>query len=142
MRTSKLKAAGFTLIEVMVVVVILGILASVVVVNVIGNIDKGNQTKAKADIRGLSTALNLYKLDNFNFPTTEQGLEALVSRPSSPPEPRNYKEDGYVQQVPLDPWGNPYQYLSPGESGPYDIYSIGRDGQAGGDDDVTFADLR
>jgi general secretion pathway protein G len=124
--------SGFTLIEVMVVVVILGILAAIVVPRVMDRPDAARITKAKQDIRALESALNLYKLDNFVYPNTDQGLEALVSKPSSTPEPRNWKQ--YMDRLPKDPWGNDYQYLSPGVQGAVDIFSLGADGQAGGDE--------
>ncbi|HLA75557.1 MAG TPA: type II secretion system major pseudopilin GspG [Gammaproteobacteria bacterium] len=125
--------SGFTLIEVMVVVVILGILAAIVVPKVMDRPDAARITKAKQDIRTLEGALNLYKLDNFNYPTTDQGLEALAKKPTTPPEPRNWKEGGYLDRVPNDPWQRPYQYLSPGTHGTLDIYTLGADGQTGGE---------
>lgn len=124
---------GFTLIEVMVVVVILGILAAIVVPRIMDRPDVARVTKAKQDIRAIESALNLYKLDNFVYPTTDQGVEALVQKPSVPPEPRNWKDGGYVERLPRDPWGNPYQYLSPGVHGAIDIFSLGADGQPGGE---------
>ncbi len=124
---------GFTLIEVMVVVVILSILAAVVVPRIMDNPDKARITKAKQDIRAMESALNLYKLDNFQYPSTDQGLEALTQKPSGTPEPRNWKAGGYIDRLPLDPWGIDYQYLSPGEHGEIDIYSLGADGAPGGE---------
>ena len=125
---------GFTLIEIMVVVVILGILAAIVVPKVMDNPDKARIAKAKQDIRSLESAMNMYKLDNFNYPSTDQGIEALVQKPAGAPEPKNWKEGGYVDRLPKDPWGNPYQFLSPGTHGSgVDIYSLGADGQNGGD---------
>lgn len=124
---------GFTLIEVMVVVVILSILAAVVVPRIMDNPDKARAAKAKQDIRALEAALNLYKLDNFQYPTTDQGLEALVEKPSADPEPRNWKAGGYIARLPKDPWGGDYQYLSPGENGEVDIYTLGADQQPGGE---------
>jgi general secretion pathway protein G len=126
------KAAGFTLIEVMVVVVILSILAAIVVPRVMDRPDEARIVKAKQDIQALESALNLYRLDNYNYPTTEQGLQALVTRPNTPPEPANWKAGGYLDQMPTDPWGNPYQYLSPGQHGDFDLYSMGADGQLNG----------
>ncbi|MCA2016283.1 type II secretion system major pseudopilin GspG [Vibrio tritonius] len=126
------KQSGFTLLEVMVVVVILGILASVVVPNLLGNKEKADQQKAITDIVALENALDMYKLDNSVYPTTDQGLEALVSKPSSP-EPRNYRGGGYIKRLPKDPWGNDYQYLSPGDKGTIDVFTLGADGQEGGD---------
>ncbi len=127
------KQRGFTLIEVMVVVVILSILAAFVVPNLFENVDKARVTKAKQDIRTIESALKLYKLDNFQYPTQEQGLQALVEKPTTPPEPRNWKAGGYLDRLPKDPWGNDYQYLNPGENGEIDIYSLGADGQPGGE---------
>jgi general secretion pathway protein G len=124
------RQTGFTLIEVMVVVVILGILAAIVVPRVMDRPDVARVTKARADIRALESALNLYKLDNFVYPNTDQGLQALVSKPSGTPEPRNWKQ--YMDRLPKDPWGNDYQYLSPGVQGAVDIFSLGADGQPGG----------
>ncbi|MBZ0073078.1 MAG: type II secretion system major pseudopilin GspG [Gammaproteobacteria bacterium] len=132
---SKHRHAGFTLIEVMVVVVILGILAAIVVPRIMDRPDEARITKARQDVRTLESALNLYRLDNYNYPTTDQGLEALVQRPTSP-EPPHWKEGGYVDRLPMDPWQRPYQYLSPGVHGAIDIYSPGPDGQPGTDDDI------
>ncbi|MEH0690738.1 type II secretion system major pseudopilin GspG [Vibrio cholerae] len=126
------KQPGFTLLEVMVVVVILGILASFVVPNLLGNKEKADQQKAVTDIVALENALDMYKLDNSVYPTTDQGLEALVSKPSNP-EPRNYREGGYIRRLPSDPWGNDYQYLSPGDNDNIDIFTLGADGQEGGE---------
>lgn len=125
--------AGFTLLEVMVVIVILGILASFVVPNLMGNKEKADQQKAITDIVALENALDMYKLDNSVYPTTDQGLEALVTKPSSSPEPRNYRNDGYIRRLPNDAWGNAYQYLSPGDNGTIDVFSLGADGQEGGE---------
>ncbi|WPC73976.1 type II secretion system major pseudopilin GspG [Vibrio porteresiae] len=126
------KQSGFTLLEVMVVVVILGILASVVVPNLLGNKEKADQQKAITDIVALENALDMYKLDNSVYPTTDQGLDALVKKPSSP-EPRNYRDGGYIKRLPKDPWGNDYQYLSPGDKGTIDVFTLGADGQEGGE---------
>jgi general secretion pathway protein G len=125
---------GFTLIEIMVVIVILGILASVVVPRIMDRPDEAKVVKAQTDIRALKAALDLYKLDNYNYPSTDQGLEALMNRPTGNPEPRNYKQGGYVDRLPKDPWGNEYLYLSPGEHGAVDIWSLGADGEPGGED--------
>lgn len=125
---------GFTLIEVMVVVVILGILAAIVVPRIMDRPDEARITKARQDIRALESALNLYRLDNYTYPTTDQGLEALTQKPV--PEPPRWKEGGYVDRLPMDPWQRPYQYLSPGSRGAIDIYSMGPDGQPGTDDDI------
>lgn len=125
---------GFTLIEVMVVVVILGILAAVVVPRVMDRPDQARITKVQNDVRALESALNLYRLDNFNYPTTEQGLFALVEIPTSGDVPRNYRTGGYIDRLQKDPWGNEYQYLRPGRDGrEYDLYSLGADGRPGGE---------
>jgi general secretion pathway protein G len=121
---------GFTLIEIMVVVVILGILASVVVPRIMDNPDKARVAKARQDIRAIESALDIYKLDNFTYPGTEQGLEALVQKPS---DAANWKTGGYVKKLNKDPWGRDYQYLSPGQHGEIDIYSLGADGAPGGE---------
>jgi len=125
-------ASGFTLIEVMVVVVILSILAAIVVPNVMSSPDEARIVKAKQDIRALESALNLYRLDNYVYPSTEQGIQALVTTPTTPPEPQNWKTEGYIDRLPTDPWGHPYQYLSPGQNGEFDLYSMGADGQLDG----------
>ncbi len=136
---------GFTLIELMVVIVILGILALYVAPKIMGRPDEARQVKAKMDISAIETALKLYKLDNGVYPTTEQGLQALVQRPDSSPVPRNWRKGGYLEKgkVPKDPWGNPYVYLSPGVSSDYDIICYGADGLPGGegaDRDITSRD--
>ncbi|MHC8469471.1 type II secretion system major pseudopilin GspG [Plesiomonas shigelloides] len=132
-------ARGFTLLEMMVVIVILGILASLVVPNLLGNKEKADQQKVVTDLVALENSLDMYKLDNSVYPSTEQGLQALVSKPAGTPEPRNYRNGGYIKRLPQDPWGNEYQYLSPGEQGEIDIYSLGADGQEGGEG--TAADI-
>jgi general secretion pathway protein G len=130
---SRARAAGFTLIEIMVVVVILGILAALVLPNVMGRIGQAQSTKVKADIQGYETALSLYKLDNFKYPTTDQGLEALVKQPADP-SVRNWKEGGYIRSLKKDPWGNVYQYVYPGTHGTeYDLFTLGADAQPGGE---------
>ncbi len=116
----------------MVVVVILGILAALVAPNVIRRIDDARVTKAKQDIRAYETALNLYRMDNFRYPTTEQGLQSLVTRPTDP-NIRNWKEGGYVDGLKKDPWGSDYLYIAPGTRGEYDLYTLGADGQPGGE---------
>lgn len=123
---------GFTLLEVMVVVVILGILAVLVVPKIISRPDEARVLAAKQDIASLMQALKLYRLDNQRYPATEQGLQALVSKPASAPLPPNWKEGGYLDRVPLDPWGNPCQYLNPGVHGEIDVFSYGADGAPGG----------
>ncbi len=127
------RAQGFTLIEVMVVVAILGILAAIVVPRIMDRPDEARVVKARQDIRVMESALQLYRLDNFQYPTSDQGLEALVSKPGSPPEPKNWKSGGYLERLPKDPWGNDYQFLSPGVHGPIDIFTYGADGSPGGD---------
>jgi general secretion pathway protein G len=134
------RAAGFTLIEVLVVVVILGILAAVIVPNVMGQPEEARITKARSDIRVLEAALDQYKLDNFNYPTTDQGLTALVNTPNGLPEARNWREGGYVKRLQDDPWGNPYRFLSPGARGAIDVYSLGPDGVASADDIGNWQD--
>ncbi|WP_420466193.1 type II secretion system major pseudopilin GspG [Panacagrimonas sp.] len=124
---------GFTLIEIMVVVVILGILAAVVVPRIMDRPDDARIARAKQDVRALEAALNLYKLDNFYYPSTQQGIEALVTQPSGEPAAKNWKPGGYIGQLPKDPWGNPYQYLSPGVQGEIDIFSLGADNRPGGE---------
>jgi len=127
------RVAGFTLIEIMVVVVILGILAALVLPNVMGRIGQAQTTKVKTDIQAYETALSLFKLDNFKYPTTDQGLEALVKQPADP-SIRNWKEGGYIRALKKDPWNFDYQYVYPGTHGTeYDIFTLGADGQPGGE---------
>ncbi|MBN1237157.1 MAG: type II secretion system major pseudopilin GspG [Gammaproteobacteria bacterium] len=123
---------GFTLIEIMVVVVIIGLLAAIVAPNLMGNIDQAAINRARQDIRSIETALNLYRLDNFKYPSSEDGLEALVMNPGESAAP-NWKPGGYLRQVPVDPWNNRYQYLYPGQRGEFDVFSFGADGQEGGE---------
>ncbi len=125
--------SGFTLIEVMVVIVILGVLAALIVPKVMGRPDEARAVAARQDIAAISQALKLYKLDNRKYPTTEQGLQALVQKPTVAPVPDNWKAGGYLEKLPKDPWNNPYQYLSPGVHGEFDVFSFGADGQAGGE---------
>ena len=127
------KQSGFTLLEVMVVVVILGILAALVVPKIISRPDEARIIAAKHDMASLMQALKLYRLDNQRYPTTEQGLQALVSQPATTPLPLNWKAGGYIERLPRDPWGNPYQYLNPGVRGEIDVYSFGGDGAPGGE---------
>lgn len=129
--TKTKKQQGFTLIELMVVVVILAILAAVAVPQFMDRPDEARVVKAKQDIASLSSALQLYKLDNYRYPTTDQGLEALATKPDSEPEAPNWKT--YMQVLPKDPWGKDYIYLSPGEKGDFDIYTLGADGEEGGE---------
>lgn len=124
---------GFTLIEMMVVIVIMGILASLIVPKIMGRPDEARVIAAKQDIASVMQALKLYKLDNQRYPTTEQGLQALVTKPITPPVPTNWKSSGYLDKLPLDPWGNPYQYLFPGIHSELDVFSFGVDGAAGGE---------
>ncbi len=125
---------GFSLVEILVVLVIMGLLISIVAPTVLNRADEARVQKVYADFKAIETALKIYRLDNYVYPTTEQGLEALVEASSLDPEPRNFKTGGYLQQVPLDPWGRPYLYLSPGENAEIDIYSLGADGVAGGEE--------
>ncbi|MCL6407492.1 type II secretion system major pseudopilin GspG [Dickeya dadantii] len=127
---------GFTLLEIMVVIVILGVLASLVVPNLMGNKEKADRQKAISDIVALESALDMYKLDNSRYPTTEQGLGALVKKPTTPPEPRSYPQDGYIRRLPQDPWGAEYQLVSPGRHGKVDVFSYGPDGMPDTDDDI------
>jgi general secretion pathway protein G len=125
--------AGFTLIEMMVVVVILGLLATVVVINVLPSQDRAMREKARADISVLEQAIESYRLDNFTFPTAQEGLAALSTPPAGMARPDRYREGGYIRRLPKDPWGNPYQYLQPGRHGAIDIFSFGADGREGGE---------
>ncbi|MDH5189802.1 MAG: type II secretion system major pseudopilin GspG [Gammaproteobacteria bacterium] len=134
MKNKKSNHKGFTLIEVMIVVIIIGILATLVVPKLIGRQDQALVTKARHDISTLENALKLYRLDNYNYPSTDQGLEALVTKPAGTPEPRNWKKGGYIERMPKDPWGNDYLYLNPGIHGDIDIYSLGADAQEGGEE--------
>lgn len=127
--------AGFTLVELMVVVVILGLLATVVMINVLPSQDRAMREKARADISTLEQALDTYRLENLTYPTTEQGLQALVAAPAGLARPDRYREGGYVRRLPEDPWGNPYQYANPGARGRFDVYSFGADGAQGGEGD-------
>src|SRR6201996_2484830 len=124
---------GFTLIEVMVVIAILGILAALIVPKIMSRPDEARRVAAKQDIGTVMQALKLYRLDNGRYPTQEQGLRALIEKPSTDPVPNNWKDGGYLERLPVDPWGNPYQYLSPGTHGDIDIFSFGADGKAGGE---------
>jgi general secretion pathway protein G len=128
---------GFTLIEIMAVVLIMGLLAGIVGTVVVGQIDQARSQTARAQIKQLESALTFYQMDNGRFPTTDQGLVSLVDKPSGAPEPRNYRPGGYLQggALPPDPWSNPYQYVSPGQHNPhaFDLWTYGSDGQPGGE---------
>lgn len=136
-RRSARLARGFTLIEVLVVVVILAILAAVVIPRVMEHPAEARVARAKADIQAIVTSLNTYKLDNFAYPATEQGLEALVSKPSGAPEAPNWRKGGYLDGVPKDPWGRNYLYLQPGAHGDMDVYTLGADGKPGGEGEAA-----
>lgn len=136
-------ASGFTLLEIMVVVVIIGIMAAVVSPVIFGRIKDTREVKIKSDIQQISSALKLYRLDNFNYPSTEQGIEALVSQPSGDPPAKNWSP--YLERLPKDPWGRPYGYQGPEDQGEFDIYSLGADGQEGGegeDKDIRYTDIQ
>jgi general secretion pathway protein G len=135
---------GFTLVEVLVVIVILGILAALVVPRVLERPDEARVIAAKNDIGAIMQALKLYRLDNGRYPTTDQGLAALIAKPTDPPIPPNWKPNGYLERLPKDPWGTPYQYLNPGLRSEIDVFSLGADGVAGGtgyDRDIDSGDL-
>jgi general secretion pathway protein G len=138
-RRSNARDQGFTLIEIMVVVVILGIMAALVVPNIAGRQEQAQRTAVESDLNALANALEFYRLDNFTYPSTEQGLRALVEKPSGYPEARRWKSGGYLRRLPDDPWGTSYQYLSTGER--FELYSLGADGQEGGEGgaaDIAF----
>jgi general secretion pathway protein G len=126
------REAGFTLIEIMVVIAIIGILATLIVPKIMGRPDEARATAAKHDVGTLVQAIKLYRLDIGRYPTTEQGVKALVEKPTTEPIPANWKAGGYLDSVPKDPWGNPYQYSNPGTRGEIDVYSFGADGKSGG----------
>jgi general secretion pathway protein G len=123
------RRSGFTLIEIMVVLVIMGIMAALVVPRILGRTDDARKVSAKADISSIMQALKLYKLDNMRYPTTQQGLDALVKKTTLAPTPKDFKDGGYLEKLPSDPWGSPYQYQNPGQHGEIDVYSFGPDGQ-------------
>lgn len=132
-RITNPRQTGFSLLEIMVVVVIIGILVATIAPNLFGETDRARLTRLKVDINALEDALERYKMENFNYPTTDQGLQALVEKPNIPPEPKHFKPGGYVKRLQQDPWGNDYQYISPGTYGPFDLYSLGADGEPGGE---------
>lgn len=125
--------SGVTLIEMMIVLVIIGIVAAMIVPNVIGRPDQARVAVAKSDIRSIGASLEMYRLDNRSYPTTAQSLDALAKRPTDAPIPVNWPDRGYLTSVPLDPWGHPFVYVSPGKTGDYDLTSYGADGKPGGD---------
>lgn len=133
LKSQRARQGGFSLIEIMVVVIIIGLLASIVAPAVLDRADDARLQKVQADFSAIQTALKLYRIDNYTYPSSEQGLEALVERPTIAPEPRNWRRSGYLEDLPRDPWGNRYQYLSPGETREYDIYTLGADGVTGGE---------
>lgn len=132
-RSKRNRVQGFTLIEIMVVVAILGILAAIITPRIMDRPSKARVTAAKQDIRVIESALNMYKLDNYNYPSTEQGLEALVEKPDGDPPAPNWQKGGYLDKVPKDPWGREYKYLQPGQHGEVDVYTLGADGKKGGE---------
>ncbi|NYI17720.1 general secretion pathway protein G [Xanthomonas arboricola] len=133
--TSRKRARGFTLVELMVVIVIIGLLATVVMINVMPSQDRAMVEKARADVAVLEQALETYRLDNLSYPSTEQGLQALLNPPSGLTRPERYRQGGYIRRLPEDPWGHAYQYRRPGRNGGFDVYSFGADGAEGGDAD-------
>jgi len=135
--SSVARQSGFSLIELIAVVAILGILAAVVAPKVFDQPGKARIAAAKADISGIESALQMYKLENFNYPTTDQGLQALVEQPNGEPEAPNWQEGGYLTKLKKDPWGRDYLYVSPGENGDIDVYSLGADGQPGGEGEAA-----
>lgn len=145
MQGKQFRQNGFTLIEIMVVMVILGLLVAIVAPNIMGRGDQAKITIAETQMNNIANALDLYRLDNSHYPSTQQGLEALVTQPSGSPEAKNWNPDGYMKSVPEDPWGNAFEYVSPGVDGPYDLISLGADGQQGGDADsadISFWDIK
>lgn len=136
MKLNHNQTRGFTLIEIMVVIVILGILGSFVIPNIMGSQERANLQKAVSDINALETSLKMYKLDNYQYPTTEQGIESLVTETDIEPLPRRFPAEGYITRLPKDPWGNEYQLLNPGEIGIIDVFTMGPDGEAGTEDDI------
>ena len=135
------RAHGFTLIEIMVVITILGVLAALIVPRVVGRTDDAKIAAAKQDIASIMQALKLYRLDNGRYPTTDQGLQALITRPTTEPMPSNWKQGGYLERLAADPWGEPYKYLNPGVRGEIDVFSLGRDRANGGESNTPDADI-
>ena len=129
------RTRGFTLVELMVVIVIIGLLATVVMINVMPSQDRAMVEKSRADVSVLEQAVETYRLENLVYPRTEQGLDALLRAPNGLARPERYRQGGYIRRLPVDPWGNPYQYRQPGQHGVFDIYSFGADGTAGGEGD-------
>ncbi|ATE63534.1 type II secretion system major pseudopilin GspG [Rhizorhabdus dicambivorans] len=127
------REAGLTLIEMLVVLVIIGVIAGMIVMNVANRPDEARVTTAKTDMRTISAALKMYRLDNGDYPTTEQGLAALSAKPTTAPEPRNWSPEGYLERAPVDPWQRPYVYRYPGAGGGFDLMSLGKDGKPGGE---------
>jgi len=127
------REAGFTLVELMVVIVIIGLLATVVMINVLPSQDRAMVEKARADVAALEQAVDIYRLEMLSFPRMADGLEALVSQPARLDRPERYRSGGYIRRLPLDPWGNPYHYVYPGRRRTYDLYSLGADGREGGE---------
>lgn len=135
-KMKKSRQRGFTLLEIMVVIVILGLLASLTIPSLMGNKDKADRQKAASDIVALENALDMYRLDNGRYPSSEQGLTALVTKPVLAPIPKNYPEDGYIRRLPQDPWGEEYHLNNPGHHGKLDVFSVGQDGVVDTDDDI------
>jgi general secretion pathway protein G len=130
----KTKQSGFSLIEIMVVLIIIGVITAGVGAKFLGKADQARVDQAKIDFSTIEKALKLYRLDNYRYPSSEQGLEALVEKPSVDPLPRQWQDGGYLDRLPVDPWGNEYVYITPGESSEFDVYSLGADGRSGGED--------
>lgn len=132
-RTNAAGEDGFTLVELMVVIVILGLLATIVAINVLPATGRANTEKAKADITTIEQALEMYRLDNLNYPSSTEGLQALVAAPPGMGQPQRYRQGGYIKRLPDDPWGNPYRYIYPGQHGAFDIFTYGADNAEGGE---------
>ena len=128
------KQSGFSLIEIMVVLIIIGVITAGVGARFLGKADQARVDQAKVDFATIEKALKLYRLDNYRYPSNEQGLDALIEKPSIDPQPRQWQDGGYLDALPIDPWGNPYVYVVPGENNDFDLYSLGADGRAGGEE--------